>query len=78
MIVSMTLNDHALAIGDDVEVELIVADPGNGVRRVEGRVVDATPAVLIVEPNSGGRRRTRIPWGAIAAIRDAYVPHPGA
>lgn len=71
------LGDYCLAPGDRVEVELLV--PGgvgavpSGPRVVEGLVAGATPAMLLI-----GTRTTdvRVPWSAIATIRNTVTPHP--
>lgn len=68
---------HRIDLEQDVEVELAVTvgPPANSLapRLVEGRVVDATGAVLVLEARG---RLTRIAWQAIATIRDAVAAHP--
>lgn len=70
---------HRLELGTAVEVELTVTagPPANSLapRLVEGTVLGATSRVLVLEGRAG-RRLTRIPWAAIATIRDAVAPHP--
>lgn len=71
------LKDYGLDAGDVVEVELLVTDAhtGNTPRLVEGIVVAATTLIVCLEhPNS--HTITRIPWHAIALIRNAVTPHP--
>lgn len=73
---SRALSDYALKVGDDVDVDLLVGTEANGRTQpvtIEGRVVTATSRVLVVERT---RRRTRIPWAAVAAIRDTTTTHP--
>lgn len=72
---------HRIDLEQDVEVELLVAqEHGTSTitavnpRLVEGRIVDATGSVLILEGAAG--RLTRIAWHAIATIRDAVAAHP--
>ena len=70
------LAGYGLTIGQAVEVELLVAGgPATG-RLLEGTVADATDLVLVIEPK-GHRRPTRVPFTAVALIRDAYTDHPG-
>lgn len=75
-VASAILHDYALAIGDRVEVELLVVGPAGispGPRLVEGRVVGATSSVLVLD---GRTSDARIPWRAIALIRLAVTAHP--
>lgn len=72
------LTDYRLALGDRVEVELLVAGQFVGVvspRLVAGTVVAGTPAALILE-HPLGVDTIRIPWAAIALIRTATATHP--
>lgn len=74
------LGAYLVAVGDVVEVELRTAGhyPGDvGPRIVEGTIIDATAKVLAIQ-TTGLDRTTRVPWNAIAAIRDAVsiTPHP--
>lgn len=74
---SATLATYALNLGLDVEVELlVVGQPSQvGPRLVEGTVAGATDNVLLITHPST-RRVTRLPWPAIAAIRNATPQHP--
>lgn len=67
---------HGLALNERVAVELLVTGPPfpNGPRTVEGVVVDATSAVLVLE-HLGDGTAIRVPWAAIALIRTASS-HP--
>lgn len=70
------LAGYGLELGQAIEVELLVAGgPATG-RLVEGTVAGATDTVLVLEPK-GHRRTTRVPFTAVALIRDAYTDHPG-
>lgn len=73
------LEDHAITVGDTVEVELLVsAGVGavpSGPRVVEGTVRYATGRVLVLANHYGGGT-TRVPWHAIALIRAATPTHP--
>lgn len=72
------LSDYTLAVGDNVEVTLLVSAVkwvGGPVEplRVEGKVAGASPAMLLI----GGRDSdVRVPWSAIATIRNAPAAHP--
>lgn len=71
------LADYALTLGDDVEVELlVVGQPSQvGPRLVEGTVTGATDGVVLLA--AGPTRRTiRVPWAAIAVIRNTPPTHP--
>jgi hypothetical protein len=72
------LADYALELGQAVELDLLVAaggGPGAGPRLVTGDVTGATDGVLLLA--SGPTRRTvRVPWAAIATIRNAVPTHP--
>jgi hypothetical protein len=69
--------DYALVRGQAVEVELLVTSGmgASGPRLIEGDVAHATSLVLMVAAKPGGRL-VRIPWHAVATIRDAVTPHP--
>lgn len=70
------LAGYGLTIGDAVEVELLVgAGTAVGPRIVEGTIAGAHPAVLVVE-SAGGRVTNRIPWPAVANVRNR-PDHPG-
>lgn len=74
------LEAYFLVIGDDVEVEIRTSAhyPGEvGPRIVEGTVVAATTRALLIE-TTGYQRKARIPWDAVASIRDrvTVTPHP--
>jgi ribosome maturation factor RimP len=66
--------DYALVRGQDVEVELLVTSQ-HGPRLVEGTIAHATPLVIMIATKPGGRL-VRIPWHAVATIRDATTAHP--
>ena len=70
------LSRHALTLNARVVVELLVvgAPTQVGPRIVEGRVADATAAILLLEHDDG--TAIRIPWPAIALIRDTHPTHP--
>lgn len=70
------LAGYGLDPGQAVEVELLIGAGTTG-RLLEGHVTGATPDVLILDPK-GHHRPTRVPWAAIALIRDALADHPGA
>lgn len=68
---------HALDLNTRVTVDLLTAvgpDGSTGTHRVTGRVADATTAILLIEHDDG--TAIRIPWPAIAAIRDTHPAHP--
>lgn len=67
-----TLAAWDLGNGLGVEVELLGEPMG---RVLEGRIVDATGNVLVLEGKGHGRR-TRVPWHAIALVRAALAEHP--
>lgn len=66
------LTDYRIAIGDRVEVELLVAAGQSGARLVCGIAAAATPAALILD---GDGDTTRVPWPAIALLRTTTT-HP--
>lgn len=70
------LSRHALELNARVAVELLVIGQPTqvGPRIVEGRVADATAAILLIEHDDG--TAIRIPWPAIALIRDTHPTHP--
>lgn len=70
------LAGYGLELYQAIEVELLVTGAAGGGRLVEGTVVDATTNALVVEAKAG-RRTTRLPWTAVALIRDALTDHPG-
>lgn len=74
------LRAYFIAVGDVVEVEVHSTAPYAGEfgpRLFEGEVVDASRRALLIK-TTGLSRVTRIPWGAVAAIRDAVstTRHP--
>lgn len=70
---------YRLELGQEVEVEVLAPPHAGelGPRIVEGRVVDATTAVVVIESLTAGQRRTRVPWSAVALVRDRPNTHPG-
>lgn len=70
---------HRIDLNTAVEVELLISIDVTGrtePKLVEGTVAEATGAVLVLENARG--RLARIPWAAIAVIRDQpnTAPHP--
>lgn len=71
------LAGYGLTLEQAIEVELLVTGQPSQVapRLVEGTIVGATEAALMLEATPG-RRTTRVPWSAVALIRDAITHHP--
>lgn len=69
------LAGYGLTLEQAIEVELLVAAPGGTGRLLEGTITGATDAALMLE-GKGHRRTTRVPWAAVALIRDAVAAHP--
>lgn len=68
------LDAYMVKYGQSVEVELMVPSPA-GIRLLEGTIITATTAVLVVE-TSNGRVTNRLPWHAIANVRNPIPVHP--
>lgn len=74
------LEDYGLRPDTEVEVELLITGGGRShgstmPRLVEGTVAGATPNVLVLEATPA-RIVYRIPWRAIALIRNTHQQHP--
>lgn len=76
---AVRLQPYRLELGQEVEVEVLAPSHAGelGPRIVEGAIVDATTAVVVIESLAAGKRRTRVPWSAVALVRDRPNTHPG-